>query len=290
MNQANSIWVKNSNGTLAIREEFLQKNADTFDADIYSAPFDAQTLKDINTWVARETDNMIPQMLNQIDPTTVMYLINAVAFEAEWQSPYGDYQVRDSEFYQENGGSETVEMMYSEEHRYLEDADTTGFIKPYKEGYSFVALLPKDGMSMEDYLDGLTGEKYMAPMENQGIGVTVDTGLPKFTSEYTAELKDILAEMGMPLAFDEWNADFSGIGSCGDGNLYISMVLHKTYVSVDELGTKAGAATAVAMNEATAVMPEEPKRVILDRPFVYAIVDNENYLPVFIGVVETVEK
>lgn len=288
MNQANSVWIKNTDDAFHVNEDFLRNSIECFDADIYSAPFDDQTLSDINSWVAEETEEMIPKMLDQIDPGTVMFLINAVAFEAEWQEPYDEYQISSQEFYHEDQSSELVDMMFSEESRYLEDENTTGFIKPYKEGYSFVAFLPEEGISMEDYLEEFSAEKYWALMEQMQTGVTVKAAIPKFTSEFGVELMDVLSEMGMPLAFDPENADFSGLGSYDEGNLYINMVLHKTYINVDELGTKAGAATVVGIAEYAALEREEPKVVTLDRPFVYAIIDNENQLPVFIGVVEKI--
>ena len=102
------------------------------------------------------------------------------------------------------------------------------------------------------------------------------------------ELSEVLPEMGMVDAFDGSLADFTGIGTVDGGNLYISMVLHKTYIQVDEQGTKAGAATMVEISEATAIMEKERRDVILDRPFVYAIIDTANNHPVFFGVTESV--
>ena len=116
-------------------------------------------------------------------------------------------------------------------------------------------------------------------------GAAVYTEIPKFEAEYEVELKDILTSMGMEDAFDEEKADFSGIGTSEDGSIYIGRVLHKTYISVDGLGTKAGAATAVEMVTETAMMEEEVYYVSLNRPFVYAVVEDETNIPLFIGVV-----
>ena len=292
MNQANSIWVKNTDDAFTVNEAFLQKNAETFDAAIYSAPFDEQTLKDINTWVSEETEGMIPKMLERIEAETVMFLINAVAFEAEWQEAYENYQVREQEFFHADGTCETVDMMYSEESQYIEDENTTGFIKPYKDGYSFVAFLPNEGITMEDYLAGFSAEKYTKLLGNINTDVAVNARLPKFTAEFSVVLNESLIDMGMPLAFEPVEADFSALGTYNEGydegNLYISMVLHKTYINVDEMGTKAGAATVVAVDECSTAVLQETKTVVLDCPFVYAIIDNENQLPVFIGVVEKI--
>ena len=110
--------------------------------------------------------------------------------------------------------------------------------------------------------------------------MAVSAGMPKFKADTSLELSEILSGMGMPLAFDAELADFSGIGSCGDLTIHIDRVIHKTHIDVDELGTKAGAATVAE----GAMMQMET--VILDRPFLYAIVDENTKLPVFIGTVE----
>ncbi len=158
MNVANSIWVKNTDDRLHIKDDFLQQNEEQFGAEIFSAPFDENTLSDINWWVSDKTENMIPKMLEKIGDDAVMYLINAVAFDAKWQEEYEDYQVRNQEFTREDGTVEQAKLMYSEEPLYIEDEDTTGFIKYYKENYAFVALLPREGMSMQEYVNGLTGK------------------------------------------------------------------------------------------------------------------------------------
>ena len=290
MNVANSIWVKNTDDRLHIKDDFLQLNEEQFGAEIFSAPFDENTLSDINRWVSDKTENMIPKMLEKIGDDAVMYLINAVAFDAKWQEEYEDYQVRNQEFTREDGTVEQAKLMYSEEPLYIEDEDTTGFIKYYKENYAFVALLPQEGMSMEEYVNGLTGEKFVGLIETARSDVEVHAAIPKFSSEYTVELSEVLPGMGMTDAFDGDRADFTGIGTVDDGNLYISMVLHKTYIQVDELGTKAGAATAVAVAETAALVEEEIKDVILDRPFVYAVIDTTDSHPVFLGVTESVAR
>lgn len=287
LHQANSIWFqgKEAEEKHWVKEVFLQKNADTFQADIFRAPFNHDTLKDINVWVSNETEGMISQVLDEIPPDAVMYLINAVAFEAEWERTYDKSQIIEAEFLQEDGTSKPVSMMYSNEFQYLEDGDTTGFIKPYADGYSFVALLPAEGITMEHYISNLSGKKWMQLLENVSEEESVRAGIPKFNAEYEEDMATVLADMGMPLAFDETQADFSEIG---DKELFISRVLHKTYVSVDELGTKAGATTVVEMSKSAGMDIE--KEVILNRPFLYAIVDDSTNLPIFLGIVEQLEE
>lgn len=152
---------------------------------------------------------MIPQILDKIEDNSVMYLINAVAFDAKWQSPYEKEDVEAGTFTSENGTQQTVDMMYSTEAYYLEDDSTTGFIRPYEDGYSFMALLPKEGISIEDYISHLSAEKLIGLVENVSTDYDVDAAIPKFKSEYSIELKDTLQNMGMTDAFDEEQADFA---------------------------------------------------------------------------------
>lgn len=283
---ANSIWFKKSDA-LHIEDDFLSKNTDLFHAEIYEAPFDNTTLKDINTWVSDKTEKMIPQILNKIDESSVMYLINAVAFDAKWQNPYEKSDVQNGIFTRENGTTEDVSLMYSTENFYLEDENTTGFIRPYEDGYQFVALLPDEGVSMNDYIQQLTEEKLAHLIETASTEYDVYASIPKFNSEYVIELNDTLQDMGITDAFDETKADFTGIGTSDKGNLSISNVIHKTFISVDEQGTKAGAATLVGISECAAI-DNPSKTVYLDRPFVYAIIDSETNLPVFLGITDSV--
>ena len=279
---ANSIWFTEDE-RFTVNQDFLQTNADYYGADIYKAPFDKQTLKDINNWVKQNTDGMIPEILDQISPEAIMYLVNALAFEAEWSEIYEKHQVKDGEFTKEDGTKQDVKFMYGSEGTYFEDEKATGFMKRYKGGkYAFVAMLPNEGVSVSEYIASLDGESLNALLANPQYG-TVHTSIPKFETEYKVEMSEILQDMGMTEAFDMYNADFEGLGTSTGGNIYISRVLHKTFISVGEKGTKAGAATIVEMKDGAAAEPTEPKEVYLDRPFVYMIVDCENNIPFFIG-------
>lgn len=290
LNIANSIWFKD-NLSFEVKQDFLQTNADYYSAGIYKAPFDTQTCKDINKWVEDNTDGMIKDILDAIPGDAVMYLINALAFDAEWAEIYEENQIRDGEFTKEDGTVQDAELMYSTENRYLEDENAVGFIKYYKDRkYAFAALLPDEGMSVSDYIASLNGEKLNSILENAKT-TAVNTAIPKFETKYKVEMSEFLAKMGMPDAFSGATADFRGIGESPDGNLYISRVIHQTYIKLDEKGTKAGAATVVEVKcESADVYIEEPKQVYLDRPFVYMLIDCETNLPFFIGTMMDIEK
>ena len=280
---ANSIWFIEDE-RFTVNRDFLQTNADYYGADIYRAPFDGRTCKDINNWVKQKTDNMIPEILDQIPPDAVMYLVNALAFEAEWSEVYKEHQVRDGKFTKEDGTEQDAEFMYSSEGVYLEDEKAAGFIKYYKGGkYAFAAMLPHEGVSVSDYVASLSGESLHTMLENPQY-TTVLTSIPKFEMEYSVEMSEILEGMGMSRAFVPASAEFGRLGTSTDGNIYISRVLHKTFISVGEKGTRAGAATVVEMSGESAMAdPQQPKQVYLDRPFVYMLIDCENNIPFFIG-------
>lgn len=284
---ANSIWFRDDEGRLQVEKDFLQKNADYYGAQVHKAAFDDQTLTDINHWVKDHTDGMIDSILDQIDDDAVMYLINALAFDAEWQHVYDKSYVYKGEFTGIDGTEKQVDMMHSEETVYLQDENATGFMKPYSGSkYNFAVLLPNEGVDIYEYIAGLTGEDLMETLSTPQLGMVMAT-LPKFSYEYELTMNDVLKELGMPSAFSGDTADFSKMAHSSRGNIYIGDVLHKTFISVDELGTKAGAVTKVQMNDESAPMSEWV--VTLNRPFVYMIIDNETNLPVFIGTVMDVE-
>ena len=278
---ANAIWFRDD-GSFTPNEDFLADCASFAGADVFADEFTAALAGEINGWIKEHTDGMIKDVLDEIDPSAVMYLVNALAFEADWAEQYEEYQVRDGEFIAD-GGVKTVEMMYSDEHVYLEGNGFTGFMKPYKGGrYAFAALLPDETSSLEALLGSLTGETLADALEN-AQNTPVETATPGFSSEYAAELSETLMGMGMADAFDGEAADFSGMGRSALGNIYINRVLHKTFIDVTPQGTRAGAATVVEMNAESAM--EDVKQVYLDRPFAYMIVDTQYNIPLFFGVV-----
>ena len=279
---ADSIWFTEDE-SFQVNTEFLQRNADYYGADLYQAPFNDATCRAINDWVKEKTHDMIPEILDRIPSDAVMYLVNALAFEAKWAEPYLEHQVREGNFTREDGTRSTAELMFCREHDYLETDNAAGFIKYYAGGrYAFAALLPNEGVTVAQLADSLSGEALRELLMNP-THVPVDTAIPKFEAKYTAELSRVLSDMGMPLAFDGELADFTALGTA-DENIFISRVLHKTFISVAEQGTRAGAATVVEMAKNTAFMPpEEIKTVFLDRPFIYMLVDCETYAPFFLG-------
>jgi len=285
---ANSIWFTDDE-KFTVNQEFLQTNADYYGGEIYKVPFRPETCNEINDWVKKKTDGMIPEILDEIPEYAIMYLVNALAFDAKWVEPYEKHQVRSGDFTKEDGTKQKVDYMYCMENLYLEDDNATGFIKYYKgKKYAFVALLPNEGVTVSEYIDSLDG-KALHELLASPKRVAVETAIPKFETGFDIELSEVLDDMGMPEAFDMKKADFSGMGSYLNRVIYISRVLHKTYISVGEKGTQAGAVTVVEMKNDGASIVVDQKVVHLDRPFVYMLIDCENNQPFFIGTLEDVQ-
>ena len=284
---ANSLWMKEG---FDVKKDFLQTNANYYSASVYTSPFDNQTVRDINNWVKTNTDGMIEKILEDMSNESVMYIVNALSFDARWSSVYEKNQVRDGVFTMSDGTERKVKFMHSAGHYpYFEDGSAVGFLKNYEGGrYAFAAILPSEGITLEEYLDGITAEGLYDMIKEPEYHETV-TALPKFSYDCDMTLNDVLMQLGMPTAFNVASADFSRLGTPekSNENIYIGRVLHKTFIAVDELGTKAGAATVVDMRNGSAAPAEEEeiKYVILDRPFLFLIIDRENNIPIFIGTV-----
>lgn len=278
---ANSIWLRDDDNSLVVKDDFLRNNANYYDAQTYKLPFDEKALNSINNWVDKHTDGMIDKIIDDIDASTIMYLINALVFDAEWETPYKEDKISDGTFTSISGEQQNATMMTSSESQYLDDGKATGFIKDYANGnYRFVALLPNEGVDIYDYINGLAYEGILDTLNNAQTDSVMAT-MPKFSYSYELSLNNTLIKLGMTSAFDENAADFSNMAECSSGNIYIGDVLHKTFISVDEKGTKAGAVSKVEMAKNSML---EPGFIVnLDRPFVYMVVDGETNLPIFIG-------
>ncbi|MCI9241181.1 serpin family protein [Oscillibacter sp.] len=285
---ANSVWVRDD-GSFEADRDFLETAAGWYQAEVFASPFDAAAVRDINSWVDKHTRGMIPEILDELGDTTMLVLVNALALEAEWEEIYEDIDVReDAIFTKEDGAEQPAALMYSSEGYYLKDEGAQGFLKFYKGGrWAFAALLPDEGTALEDYLNSLTGARLRQVLAG-AEETLVYAAIPKFKSAYGVELNDALKSLGMTDAFDMGRADLSGLGVSEMGPLFISRVLHKTYISVDEKGTQAGAATAV-LADSGGTAPGTVPEVYLERPFLYMLVDTETSLPAFIGVVTAME-
>lgn len=288
LNSANSIWIKDD-PKLTVEQDFLETNANYYQADIFKASFDLDTCNEINRWVKEKTKGRIENIIDGISDEAILYLINALSFDATWHQGYQSNQIQTGLFTTENGTTQRADFMYGKENQYLEDSMATGFMKYYQNGeYAFVALLPNEDISLSEYVASLDGNHLYQLLHNPN-SIEVETAIPKFKAKHSQNMEEVLQKMGIIDAFDPEKADFSALGTYQDANICISKVLHQTSICVDEKGTMAGAATAIEMVKTMSLLPDQTKSVYLTRPFVYMIIDTKNQLPIFMGTLTDLE-
>ncbi|MFC1952347.1 serpin family protein [Chloroflexota bacterium] len=279
-NIVNTIWGQKD---YVFISEFLDTLAENYGTglrilDFIQAPEESRIT--INNWVSDQTEERIKDLIPQgtIDALTRLILTNAIYFNAAWQFPFDEDATADGTFYLLNDGETTVPMMRQTESFGYTEGDNYQAVELTYDGreLSMVILLPASGQleTFEDSIDYRKVDGIISELENHQISLT----MPKFKYESEFSLKRALTEMGMPIAFTT-NADFSGM--TGNQDLFIDEVIHKAFVSVDETGTEAAAATAVIMS--LTAIPAEPIPVTLDRPFVFLIRDIETGVILFIG-------
>ena len=288
-NIANSIWLSNS-AKDSVKPEFIDINKKNFGAEIDFVDFNKETVERVNNWVSENTNGMIDKIVERFSPDTVSCLVNAIAFEAKWAEQYSEYSVKKGRFTNAQGTKEKVNMLYGTEYKYISDENSTGFIKDYEGGdYAFMAVLPKKGITLTEYIKKLNGNKFTA-LYLGAQSCEVLTKMPEFSYDYSAKLNNPIKKMGITDAFSQNKADFGNMLDTSSGaNVYIDEIIHKTHIELDRYGTKAAAATGIINKETCAPDRPKPKKVYLTRPFLYAIVDTDTGLPVFIGVVNTVK-
>ena len=283
---ASSVWIRDDEG-LTVEPSFLQANADFFSADVYRAAFDKSTVRDVNRWVKDRTGGMIDKLLEGIDSDNMLFLINALAFDARWQNTYEKQDQRKGTFRNADGSESTVTYLSSSEWLYLAGAGAGGFMKPYAGGkYRFVALLPGVGQTPDELAAELDGEAWLALLDGVS-SEKVLTRTPAFETDCRIDIAEALRKMGVTRVFDEDAADLSPMGHYGDRGLYCSAMRQDVRLRLDAEGTKAAAATIAVIDKCTSAAPDEtpPREVYLTRPFLYAIVDAETGLPLFLGTV-----
>jgi len=283
---ANSIWFGQN---FTPFKPFLQRNADFYAAEVRQLDFkDKNTPSLINDWVKKSTHGNIDKIVDSIEPDVVMYLINAIYFKSDWQTPFAKIDTRKQTFNTPNGTIETEFMHQIGKMSYFSGSGATGVSLPYEdEHYAFFALLPEEQTTPREWLakrDRTTMLEDIAGLMVQKTNSTVQLALPKFETSYEDSLRDELSHLGMQIAFDPKYADFSQMTEKQTKDLYISEVKHKSFLRVDEKGTEAAAVTSVEMTKSG--MPVTARKLIFDRPFLYGIMDLQTGLPLFLGIME----
>ncbi len=280
---ANSLWARQG---VEFNDDFLQKNQTYFGAKVGALDFDRPDAADtINQWVEQQTKGKIQDLIEPpIHPLTVLFLINAIYFQADWAEPFDPELTRTTPFHLPDGSQKEHPVMFREgEYQYLDGDGFQAVSIPYgkNERISMYIFLPNTEQTLQDFYSQLSPTEWSTWMESfwktEGL-----VGLPRFTFEYEASLNDVLKALGMEIAFDDTTADFSGMRPTPP-RLFIADVKHKSFIDVNEEGTEAAAATSVEMRAESA--PMDWFSMIVDRPFFFSIVDNKTGSILFMGSV-----
>lgn len=267
-----------------IKESLVEGYADMLDRSFSGTLFVSKDIVgDVNSWVKEKTRGMIERIADDSMRNMLACLLNAAAFEADWQEEYEEDDIYDGEFVNADNSISDVQMMDSQEHLYIETKDFTGFVKHYKGmAYSYMALLPKKkGINaLQSSLKELNFTDILHSAEDTKVFVT----MPEYKYSFSENLTGLCQEMGIRTLFTP-GADFSNMSREW---LKVDSIIHKAHIEVDRKGTKAAAVTAAYVIEGALPMMDY-KSVCLDRPFVYAIMHNETGLPVFCGVMNHAE-
>ncbi|MBR0230243.1 MAG: hypothetical protein IJL94_02530 [Erysipelotrichaceae bacterium] len=277
---ANSLWL---NANSSIKEEYRILLEQYFYATAQSLNFlDSKSADIINGWVSDKTHGLIKEIVDKdVLAELYMILINALYMKGAWAEKY--YGKGEGLF---NG--EVVDVLKSVEREYFENDKATAFGKSICGGFEMIAILPKE-----------EGEFTLEELDIEGLLKTgtmdydVTTSIPAFDLKYDTSLTDVLKALGVKDVFDPFVSDLSDIRDIvGDSRLYVSDVIHKTNVKIDENGFEGAAVTAILVKDTAVSVPvQRPKKeVIIDRPFVFMIIDRNTGTAIFTGKVVNLNK
>lgn len=282
---ANSLWARNG---FSLKPTFVKRNKDHYDAEIASLNFaDPAAPKTINSWVNKNTEGKIEKIVDEIKSDAVLFLINAIYFKGQWQFEFKKQDTKPDVFKLPGGEQKNVSMMsQSGSFLYYKGKDFQSVALPYGAGsVSMYIFLPDEQTGLDHFERSLTSENWEMWMKSF-LMTPGDLKLPRFKVEWESKLNDALMALGMAEAFDPQRANFSQIAEVTAGNnLYISEVKHKAWAEVNEEGTVAAAVTSVTASLTSAQQPREKFVMNVDRPFFFAIRDNQTGVVLFMGSV-----
>ena len=286
---SNSAWVDDR---MNCEESWLAVAANSYSAQVYQTRLSsADAMNGINGWVEDHTKGMIKDFLAEpLDDDARLGLFNTVYFKGKWNYGFSAGSTHDQIFTKAGGEEIMVPMMTQKKDdlSYVTGEDCDGIVLPYQDtNLVFVALKPTKGQDVRRMCESLTMEK-IGSMVDGAQPQYVSLLLPKFRVTFDRKLNEDMIKMGLDSAFDEYLADFTGLGLTDQMEpLYIDIVRQKAVFIMDEEGTEAAAVTEVGMARVTSVMQERtPLQVHFDEPFLYMILDPETDVPLFMGIMD----
>ncbi len=279
INIANSIW---SRLGFDPNEDFIEINKKYYSSEVKELDFsDPGAVDIINGWIEDATEEKIKKMLSEIPADAVMYLINAIYFKGDWTYPFDEEATYEEDFNLEDGSKKPVEMMHIAEHYGYITGENFGMARlPYgDEKFSMYIVLPDEGAAVDGII-GFLDSYYFNDLRNSMVEREIELAMPKYKMEYGVKLlNDALTDLGMGVAFGP-EADFSRINP----DIFISKVMHKAVIEVNEKGSEAAAATIVEMVE-SAMPVDGMVEFRVDRPFFFIIADDRSGAILFMGKV-----
>lgn len=274
---AYSVWAEED---FPVKKQFTDKLTNYYQAETrtFSKSSTGTTVKEVNGWIEDKTNGLIREMLKGLEPNTVMMLINAVYFKGQWNSRFDKSKTVTEAFHISGSQSADVPMMkQTNKFKVFENEELILAELPYGQGnYVMDVIIPANGEGINNIIRTLTQESFNE-ITGKMTQREVSLSFPRFKYGYREELKEILADMGMGVAFTEL-ADFRGISEIG---ILISMVLHQAFIETNEEGTEAAAATIIGFE--TTSIPTQPLTLRLDRPFFYVIRETTTNSIIFMG-------
>jgi serpin B len=275
---ANSVWVDEG---FPVRPEFLASARDFFSAEARTLDLQTEGLAAINRWVREKTRERIPTLLEQINSDEIAFLVNAIYFKGKWRLPFDPKRTTPQAFLGATGESHDVPTMTMDEK--IRSASRPGYAAAdllYGNGaFAMTILLPDEGSEPASVLATLTPESWRE-LDAEYHEARIVLSLPKFKLEYRRSLVEDLKSLGMGIAFDQTQADFSGIANVAPERLYLTQVLQKAFVEVNEEGTEAAAATGIGVG-----VTSMPPSMTVDRPFLFIIRERLSGAILFMGQV-----
>lgn len=277
---ANSLWARQG---VQFQPEFVTANRDFYKAEVAELDFNqSSAIATINAWVSKSTHGKIDKIVNQISPDTLLFLINAIYFKGSWSEKF-DAALTKEENFTLGGGKQTKHPLMSQSGRYayFENDKFQAVALPYSDKrINMYLFLPSPNSTLADFHKSLTAQSWTEWM-SRFAHMKGDISVPRFKVEYETSLKGVLSSLGMGSAFDE-NADFTAMLK-PPTRAFISEVKHKAFAEVNEEGTEAAAVTSVEMRTTSLGPPPKTFRMVVDRPFFFAIRDNQTGAVLFMG-------
>lgn len=280
LNLANSVWYRN---TLSVKPTFKSIIDKDYSGTVQGLDFTSPAAKDvINSWIEDKTHNKIKDVIQEINPDLVMFLINAIYFKGDWAYQFDKTKTKDDAFYLENGTAIQTPMMQAEKMNastYVREKFSLINIPFGNKQFEFSVLLPHDSYKTEDIISELNAESFNE-WTSQAHQQTIQLRMPRFKMKWNKILNDDLATMGMKQAFMQGGAEFPHFFE-NPLNLYIGFVDHHAFLEVNETGAEAAAVTVVGVVSTS--VPSEPPVISINKPFVFLIREKHSGAILFMG-------